>query len=133
MLDASSVPGQISFFYLDTFAVWGGIRNVTPPGVRWTTAPADPGSLWRTGARNGFRFDRRVDPVSRNGYHSLLIIVVPHWFLATLTAVLPALRLSACRRARHPAPGHCPNCGYDLRATPDRCPECGTVAVTSKA
>ena len=30
-------------------------------------------------------------------------------------------------RSSRTAPGACPKCGYDLRATPDRCPECGTA------
>ena len=51
--------------------------------------------------------------------------IVPHWVLAVAAAgVCIVVRP---RRLRGPAPGLCPACGYDLRATPDRCPECGHV------
>jgi hypothetical protein len=49
---------------------------------------------------------------------------IPLWLPASVSAVLPALWLS--KRLRRRRRGLCPNCGYDLRATPDRCPECGT-------
>ena len=50
-------------------------------------------------------------------------VTVPHWFL---TLVLGLVLFALGRRAwrRRPA-GLCPNCGYDLRESPDRCPECG--------
>jgi hypothetical protein len=55
-------------------------------------------------------------------------VVVPHWLLALIFAILPARRLYT--RARRRAAlrrglNQCVGCGYDLRATPDRCPECG--------
>jgi len=56
---------------------------------------------------------------------------IPHWcFLAVcgIPGVIMLRRWRRRRRAeRRTISGLCPNCNYDLRATPDRCPECGTV------
>jgi hypothetical protein len=53
------------------------------------------------------------------------MLAVHHGFAFALTAVLPA-SWGARRLMRKSAPGLCPSCSYDLRATPGRCPECGT-------
>jgi hypothetical protein len=60
---------------------------------------------------------------------------VSYWVLALVAGLLPAawvrFRLPAIIRRRvhseRQKRQQCPNCGYDLRATPDRCPECGAV------
>jgi hypothetical protein len=58
-------------------------------------------------------------------------VVVADWFTALLLGLTPtAWMLATARRyrqRRRRITGHCPSCGYDLRATPDRCPECGAV------
>jgi hypothetical protein len=64
-------------------------------------------------------------------------VLFPFWFAALVTATPPAAWLVRHRRrslaARRRSAGRCPNCGYDLRATPGRCPECGTAAATEAA
>jgi hypothetical protein len=57
-----------------------------------------------------------------------------HPILGVLASLLLALiGLRARRRLKERGAGHCPTCGYDLRATPDRCPECGRAAPVGSA
>ena len=54
------------------------------------------------------------------------------WWIIIGTGGLISLRILARRRSRYiresrRLDGLCAECGYDLRATPERCPECGTI------
>ncbi len=74
--------------------------------------------------------------VSATAAHQYQLVFMPFWACLVLFAAIPALWLISFKprqRKRRLRAGLCPNCGYDLRATPDpngpqfdRCPECGT-------
>ena len=91
----------------------------------WNEWPQDyGGELCRSPTFLGFAWE----PLTRPGANGRLTIP---WAMVVATfAILPAVslrRLIHARRAtRRRRLGHCPACGYDLRATPSRCPECGT-------
>ena len=60
-------------------------------------------------------------------------VVIPYWFVLLVAGYLSGRWVFASRKLRRQgrafrqANNLCLNCGYDLRATPDRCPECGVV------
>ena len=74
---------------------------------------------------NGERvFSRPLEQVGeyRSGSGALYL---PFWLMTAATALA---WMAFYRRSRKPhVMGHCPACGYDMRATPDRCPECGAA------
>jgi hypothetical protein len=60
---------------------------------------------------------------------SAQLVMIPTWLVIAGTAIIPALHFTTIfRRRRHARLGLCPQCGYDLRASPGRCPECGAAA-----
>jgi hypothetical protein len=63
---------------------------------------------------------------------SWIIFRLPWWFFAAFVVARPLERFEHRRRIYVRAKlrsrrGRCHNCGYDLRASPDRCPECGAT------
>jgi hypothetical protein len=99
-----------------------------PPGDNWQLLAGNPAT--RDFRRLGFRL-LRGDLGAGRPFWSIRI---PYWFLALLGLPLPTACIMSWYRRRHTRKrGHCPTCGYDLRATPDRCPECGTAAGAHRA
>jgi hypothetical protein len=88
---------------------WGFYWKLDPPALETRAAAADP----------------TFDPGWNTARSRKLRLAIPWWFLAALSAVLPTLSLRRYLRKMLHHPGTCPQCGYDLRASPTRCPECG--------
>ena len=81
---------------------------------------------WRSGAMS------KSPTTTSTGVMSMPL--VPYWtmtmpwaYALPLPLILPLAWLILRIRTRKTPPGHCKNCGYDLRASSERCPECGTI------
>jgi hypothetical protein len=108
-----------------------------PRGLEFGSEPALPNYLFAMmnapstlSRKLGFELvgAHRMDGPMRDISFDVHRLLVPHWLLVGLFAVLPASRGTRWFRKRfRAAKGLCPVCGYNLHATPDRCPECGTA------
>jgi hypothetical protein len=91
--------------------------------------PFGKGNVVASGGGFILAWRRSGDTVARD-------LIVPAWSVAIFTALLPMIWVVAFRRARRKKrranTGLCTQCGYDLRATPDKCPECGHVPARAK-
>lgn len=96
----------------------------------WTRERGDP---WRPEREHWWEFlglyvrlQKNVRSPAIPGTGSQVFVSIPYWLLVAVTAIAPGLwGMQYWRKRRRKRKGMCRNCGYDLRASPDRCPECG--------
>ena len=83
------------------------------------------------GAEWGFIIDSSGGRVEIDLRYSFFYWEIQYWRLMALWVGIALLTFvpwgQTSLRSRRIANGRCGNCGYDLRATPDRCPECGVI------
>jgi hypothetical protein len=96
-------------------AAWGGSTKGLPPQLKERRR-----ALYVKHRTDSFNAASLVGPLMLRSRERT--ISLPFWpVIVGLVCLLPFTR---ARSTRHEGSG-CLNCGYDLRATPDRCPECG--------
>ena len=98
-----------------------GYRSLSPEDAALGLAMATSSGTRRSWAVGGFGYALTSAPGG-----GTRTVMVPYWAMLLLLGALPAARGWHYAR-RGPRSGLCPQCGYDLRATPGRCPECGTL------
>jgi hypothetical protein len=99
--------------------------------IMWTQLPAMRSYNFFFGpAHANPNVNQFLNFVWHNGQNGFYVYGAPCWLLAILIGFW-GVRIA--RRNKEHAPSHCPTCGYDLRATPDRCPECGTIPAKAPA
>jgi hypothetical protein len=133
-----SVSGAISYRGGFWFVWWEHNAGATR-GFRFGSYINTPGVVPTPARRSqqmlGFDYhgDWWVLDLASNTMSRYRILILPMWFIAGVAAAPAALWGRGRWRQRRRAPGSCPVCGYDLRATPHRCPECGSAIASPPA
>jgi hypothetical protein len=107
--------------------VWGGrvVASRAHLASSYISMPAEPS--WRNAG--GLSYERRrFAPGGEVGGKVMAEhLAVPTYPLPLAFGLVLAWWLLRWRRGAR-RPGRCTNCGYDLRASPERCQECGMTA-----
>ena len=145
--DYAAVPDK---FFSENYAYLHSSGGITywyffdePPALRkpmWWRFPAGQGASRLAAtmdpASRFFGFGRTKTTYLHSSMFSgaspprpLTIVAIPFYALLALALVFPVAMVThqagVIIRKRRKSKGRCPQCGYDVRATPEQCPECG--------